>query len=436
MSDFLTDFRTMSEFGATPGGGVERQAASAADGENRAWFTAWLVENGFEVKVDAIGNIFGLLETVPGAPYVVVGSHLDSQPLAGRFDGAYGVLAGAHAVRAAAAAAGGNPARFNLAVVDWFNEEGSRFKPSMMGSAVFTGILPVDRALATTDPEGISVADALDGISGRGDFGGLDVAAYLEIHVEQGRDLEDTGTTIGLVATTWTAHKLEVVVTGEQAHTGAARMVDRRDALYGAAELIVAARRLIDGFEPEQLHTAVSEMYIDSNSPVAIAREVRMLVDIRSPERSVLETAVARLRERMTEIETQAKVEIEVRGLVEWSSGPFLEEGILLAAAEVERLGYTHRRSATVAGHDATNMKEVVPTIMLFVPSVEGISHNEREFTSDDDMLAGVAVLTSVVSRVASGGLRAADAAAASLSAAASSGASSGAPSSGDGATA
>jgi len=407
MSDFLTDFRKMSTFGATPGGGVERQAASVDDGENRAWFTSWLVENGFEVKVDAIGNIFGLIETVPGAPFVVVGSHLDSQPLAGRFDGAYGVLAAAHAVRAVAA--GDDPARFNLAVVDWFNEEGSRFKPSMMGSAVLTGTLAVEKALATTDPTGTTVAAALDAIEGRGDFGGLDVAAYLEIHVEQGRELEDTGTTIGLVSTTWTAHKLEVVVTGEQSHTGAARMVDRRDALYGAAELIVAVRRLIDGFEPEQLHTAVSEMYLDPNSPVAIAREVRLLVDVRSPERALLEQAVAQLRERMTEIETLAKVEIEVRGLVEWSSGPFLEEGILLAAAEAERLGYTYRRSATVAGHDATNMKEVVPTVMLFVPSVDGISHNEREFTSDDDMVAGLEVFTAVLGRVASGALSATD---------------------------
>ncbi|RWZ68151.1 Zn-dependent hydrolase [Labedella populi] len=403
---FLDDFATMSAFGATPGGGVERQAASAADGENRAWFTAWLEHNGFDVRVDAIGNIFGLIERIPGAPYVVVGSHLDSQPLAGRFDGAYGVLAGAHAVRAAAGAEG--PAVFNLAVVDWFNEEGSRFKPSMMGSAVFTGGLALEVALATTDPAGTSVADALDAIGGRGEAAPLDVAAYLEIHVEQGRELEDTATTIGLVATTWTAHKLEVVVRGEQSHTGAARMADRRDALYGAAELIVAVRRLVDGFEPEELHTAVSEMYLDPNSPVAIAREVRMLVDVRSPYRSILETAVDRLRSEMSVIEARAQVDIEIRGVVEWSSGPFLEEGILLAAAEAERLGYSHRRSATVAGHDATNMKEIVPTVMLFVPSVDGISHNEREFTSDADMLAGLDVLTAVLVRVAAGHLDAA----------------------------
>ncbi|WP_308797872.1 M20 family metallo-hydrolase [Agromyces silvae] len=404
---FLDDFRTMSTFGATPGGGVERQAASAADGETRRWFGGWLAEQGFRVEVDAIGNIFGLLELVPGAPYVLVGSHLDSQPLAGRFDGAYGVLAGAHAARSVrdrAAAEGATP-RFNVAVVDWFNEEGSRFKPSMMGSAVHIGRLPLETALATTDPRGVSVADALDAIGGRGEFTGLDVSAYAEIHVEQGRELEATGTTIGLVASTWTAQKLEVVVTGEQAHTGAAPMADRRDALFGAAKLIVAVRELIDGFEVEQLHTAVSEMYLDPNSPVALAREVRMLVDIRSPRQDLLETAVARLRTTIGSIAAEARVEIDIVDVVEWSSGPFLEAGVLLAGEEAARLGYSHRRSATVAGHDATNLKEVVPTVMLFVPSVDGISHNEREFTSDDDLLAGLDVLQSVLYRLCAGEL-------------------------------
>ncbi|MCM3696082.1 M20 family metallo-hydrolase [Microbacterium oleivorans] len=413
-SGFLDDFRQMSAFGATPGGGVERQAASAADGETRGWFSAWLAGNGFRVETDAIGNIFGLMEVVPGAPYVLVGSHLDSQPLAGRFDGAYGVLAAAHAARTAVGSV--SQPRFNVAVVDWFNEEGSRFKPSMMGSAVFTGLLGVADALATTDPAGTTVAQALDDIGGRGAFAGLDVAAYLEIHVEQGRELEETGTTIGVVATTWTAHKLEIVVSGEQSHTGAAPMADRKDALYGAAELIVAVRRLVDEFEPEQLHTAVSEMYLDPNSPVAIAREVRMLVDVRSPATHILDTAIETLKTRIDEIRRLARVDIEIVRVTEWSSGPFLEEGIVLAAEEAERRGHPHRRSATVAGHDATNMKEVVPTILLFVPSVDGISHNEREFTSDDDMLAGLEVLTSVLTRVVAGELEAASSSAVALS--------------------
>jgi N-carbamoyl-L-amino-acid hydrolase len=410
MSNFLSDFRTMSTFGATPGGGVERQAASAADGENRAWLSSWMRDNGFRVETDRVGNLYGLVELVPGAPYVLVGSHLDSQPLAGRYDGAYGVLAAAHAIRYTRDAVndGEFAPKFNLAVVDWFNEEGSRFKPSMMGSAVFTGTLDEAKALATTDPTGISVAEALDLIEvGRGKFEAPSVAAYAEIHVEQGRDLENTGTTIGLVATTWMAQKFEIVVEGEQAHTGAAPMADRRDAMYGAARLIVAARDLINGFETEMLHTAVSELYVDPNSPVAIAREVRLLLDVRSPNLEVLTTAVARLREQMRIIETDARVTIVEKGVVEWSSGPFLEEGLELSASIADELGYSHRRSATVAGHDATNMKNVVPTVMLFVPSVDGISHNEREFTTDDDMVAGLEVFQRVVARIAAGALSA-----------------------------
>ena len=156
---FLTDFRTLSTFGATPGGGVERQAGTAADIAQRRWFERWLQDRGFCVQYDEIGNQYGLLRLREGAPWVLTGSHLDSQPLAGRFDGAYGVLASAHAadrLRQQWASTRVTPA-FNIAVVNWFNEEGSRFKPSMMGSAVFTGKLSLDQALSTADPTGMTV---------------------------------------------------------------------------------------------------------------------------------------------------------------------------------------------------------------------------------------------------------------------------------------
>ena len=164
----------MSEFGATANGGVERQAASVPDGQQRQWLTGLLEARGFTVKFDRAGNQWGLYEAVPGAPFVVVGSHMDSQPTAGRYDGAYGVLAAAHAAfrlveQWAAAGPAGQP-RFNIAVVNWFNEEGSRFKPSMMGSSVYTGKLELETALATTDAAGVSVRDALDAIGCRGEL--------------------------------------------------------------------------------------------------------------------------------------------------------------------------------------------------------------------------------------------------------------------------
>ncbi len=398
----------MSGFGATDNNGVDRQAATAADGQTRDWFAGLLRTNGFSVDIDPIGNIFGLLELVPGAPYVLLGSHLDSQPLAGRFDGAYGVLAAAHAAmrtRDQLAASGATPT-FNLAVVDWFNEEGCRFKPSMMGSGVFTGLLNLDKVLATTDAQGVSVAEALQDINGLGTFTAPPIAAYSEIHIEQGRSMDDAGTTIGLVSSTWSARKYEIVVRGEQSHSGATRMKDRRDALLGSAKVIVAVNDLLKKFEEEALHTSISELYVAPNSPVTVAREVRFLIDIRARESHLLAEAYAHLQDAIALIEAECRVTIEQVGASIWESGPFLESGIELSRSSAETLGYSHDRVLTLAGHDATNMKEIVPTVMLFVPSAaDGISHNEREFTSDADLIAGINVFTHVVTRLALGEL-------------------------------
>lgn len=405
--EFLADFAKMSSFGATNGGGVERQAASSADHETRAWFESWLESNGFQVQYDEIGNQYGLLELVPGAPYVMFGSHLDSQPLAGRYDGAYGVLAAAHAAREAAkrARAGEITPTFNVAVVNWFNEEGSRFAPSMMGSSVFTGKLDLDTALAITDRAGITVADAL--AQGGKDLTGKPpaVAAYGEIHIEQGRILENTNTTIGLVDRTWAASKYRVVVHGEQGHTGSTIMRDRKDALYGAALVIVAARELTDEFEERLLHSSVSELSLEPNSPVTLAREVEINLDLRSPDEGILERANERLDAIFAQIEGRARVTIERTLTHHWGLLAYQPEGVELARSAAEELGLSHAEIMTVAGHDSTNMKDVVPTVMLFIPSVEGISHNEKEFSNDADSVAGVALFAEIATRMVAGEL-------------------------------
>ena len=405
---FLNDFVTMSSFGATANNGVDRQAATAADGQTRDWFVGLLLANGFTVDIDPVGNIFGLLEMVPGAPYVLLGSHLDSQPLAGRFDGAYGVLAATHAAirtrdRCAEA---DTPPVFNLAVVDWFNEEGCRFKPSMMGSGVFTGLLDLAKVLATKDAQGVSVAEALHAINGVGTFSAPPIAAYSEIHIEQGRGMNDAGTTIGLVSSTWSARKYEIVVRGEQSHSGATRMKDRRDALLGAAKVIVAVNDLLKNFEEEAVHTSISELYVAPNSPVTVAREVRFLIDIRARDSALLAEAYAHLQDSIVLIEAECRVAIDEVGASIWESGPFLESGIELSRTSAEAFGFSHDRVLTLAGHDATNMKTIVPTVMLFVPSAaDGISHNEREFTTDADLVSGLTVFTDVVTRLALGEL-------------------------------
>lgn len=405
---FLADWSALSQFGAVPGTqGVDRQAATPADGEQRRWFAEKLAEAGFSVHRDAIGNLFGLREIHPGAPFVLTGSHLDSQPTAGRFDGAYGVLASAHACFRLAEELRARPeqARYNLAVVDWFNEEGSRFKPSMMGSSVFTGKLALEDALQTRDPAGVSVREALDALGERGGFAGPEVASYAEIHVQQGRSMEEGGVTIGLVNATWAAHKFEFRVLGEQAHSGAAAMPDRRDALLGAARLVVAARELVDEFAPGELHTACGELNVYPNSPVVVASEVGLLIDLRSPNAEVISRAHALLTHEITRICEQDGVQIDVVAEHSWGQNPYQESGVQLAQEVADGLGLRNARVLTVAGHDSTNMKDQVPTVMLFVPSVNGVSHNLDEYTSDADLLHGVDMMTGVLRELVAGAL-------------------------------
>jgi N-carbamoyl-L-amino-acid hydrolase len=407
---FLVDFAEMSEFGATPAGGVDREAATAADAECRRWFARWLRDREFRVVRDRIGNLFGFLELNPGAPYILCGSHLDSQPRGGKYDGAYGVLAAAHAadrVRRYFDAKGQVP-RYNLAVVDWFNEEGSRFKPSMMGSAVFVGKLGLETALKTTDPTGSTVREALTIINERGDtdvFGDAHgPVAYAEIHIEQGKELEKSGIDIGVVPSTWAANKYEISVHGAQAHTGAAEMADRQDALYGAALAVVAVRELANDYDL-RLHTSCGQLNVYPDSPVVVAREVRMHLDLRSPDDAILAEADLRLQQQFAEIEVKANVKIEKRAAHTWPAHAYQPAGIALAETIAADLGLTTLQVRTRAGHDSTNMKDVVPTVMLFIPSVDGVSHSELEYTADHDMTNGVDLISELVLRMSMGTL-------------------------------
>lgn len=410
--DFLNDFGTLSTFGAVLGTiGVNREAGTAPDGEQRKWFAALMESHGFEVHHDAIGNLFGLFTPVPGAPYVLTGSHLDSQPTAGRYDGAFGVLASAHACFRVAELirSGAITPVHNLAIVDWFNEEGSRFKPSMMGSGVFTGKLALETALSTEDRFGVTVQQALEELGERGTDHLPEVASYAEIHVQQGRSMEEDGLTIGLVNATWAAHKFEFVVHGEQAHTGSTIMRDRHDALLGASMIVVAARELADEFPEGELHTSVGELEVYPNSQVVIASRVSLVVDLRSIHETSIDRAVALLKEHIDEIAQRAAVSIELVNEHFWDVNPYTPSGVELSDDVADALGLAHDKVMTVAGHDSTNMKDTVPTVMLFVPSVDGISHNLAEYTKDEDIADGADMLTAVVERLSLGDLVARD---------------------------
>lgn len=289
-------------------------------------------------------------------------------------------------------------------MVNWFNEEGSRFVPSMMGSSVYTGVLGLEDALATRDRAGISVAEALGGTGFLGEGDGPRAAACAEIHIEQGRLLENSGSSIGLVTASWAATKYAFEITGDQAHSGATVMGDRRDALYGASLLVVAARELADMF-PGTLHTSVGQLDVYPNSPVVVASRVNLLLDLRSADEDVLERAEAELALIIERVQERAAVRLDHTLSHHWGINPYQPEGVALAARAATELGLSHEPIMTVAGHDSINMKEIVPTVMLFVPSVEGVSHNEGESTSDADMIAGLAMFTEVVARLAGGEL-------------------------------
>ncbi|MEK6440806.1 M20/M25/M40 family metallo-hydrolase [Pseudonocardia sp. T1-2H] len=222
--------------------------------------------------------------------------------------------------------------------------------------------------------------------------------------MEQGRELDKSGTTLGLVDATWAANKYEIAVLGSQAHTGATAMADRRDALYGAALAVVAVRELADRFG-EDLHTSCGQLTVHPNSPVVVAREVHMHLDLRSPSDSLLDEADEILRRQFAEIEVKAGVEIERRFAHTWKGHLYQEAGVALARAVAADLEVSSMLVKTRAGHDSTNMKDLVPTVMLFIPSVEGISHAEAEFTADEDLCTGADVLTETLARMLEGAL-------------------------------
>ncbi|UYM04135.1 M20 family metallo-hydrolase [Solicola gregarius] len=402
---FLRDFHHVATIGATAHDGVERQAATADDGRTRTWFAGWMRDAGRPVAVDGIGNMFGLYEWNPGASYVVVGSHLDSQPLAGRFDGAYGVLAAMHAAeRIDERLAGAIPA-YNLAVVNWFNEEGSRFQPSIMGSSVYTGLFDRDAMLDVTDPDGVTVRKALADIGFLGTDEAPSAASYAEIHIEQGRRLERESIDIGLVESSWYTQKLDIDVLGEQSHTGATAMADRHDALVAASRIVLMVHDVTEDFEPETLVSSVGQLFVEPNSPIVVARRVHLVADLRSGDPETVNAARAALVRQVEELARASSLTINVRDFDIRPIRYFREDGIALAARVTDRLGYSSRRLPTMAGHDSVALNTAVPAVMLFIPSVDGVSHCEREFSTDAAMVRGVDVLTDVAYELVHGAL-------------------------------
>ncbi|MBX9922076.1 MAG: M20 family metallo-hydrolase [Mycolicibacterium frederiksbergense] len=412
-AQFLTDFHHVATFGATANDGVDRQAATAEDKLSRDWFATFAAERDWELRVDGIGNMFALIEWVPGAPYVLIGSHLDSQPLGGRFDGAYGVIAALHAAEQVAArvAENGGHAQFNLGVVNWFNEEGGRFPPSIMGSSVFAGLMDEQEMLQVRDLSGVSVAEALDAIGYRGNDPRPAVAGYAEIHIEQGRILEREGIDLGAVDYSWYTQKLDIEVVGEQSHTGATAMADRHDALVAASKVVLLVHDVTkkfvaeDGTGEDVIVSSVGRFTVEPNSPIVVARRVHMVADLRSAAPDAVAAARASLLDDIAAIAKTHDITINVRDFDVRDIQRFPQAGVELTEKVSADRGLSVRPIRTMAGHDSVPMNRIVPTVMMFIPSVDGVSHCEREFSTDEDMAKGLAALSSVTWEMVQGAL-------------------------------
>ncbi|MCZ6533080.1 MAG: Zn-dependent hydrolase [SAR324 cluster bacterium] len=383
----------MAKLGATPAGGNKRLALSDEDKAGRELFVSWAREAGCEISIDSMGNIFARRPgTQAEAEPVMSGSHLDTQPTGGRFDGVYGVLAALEVLRSLND--GDVQTARPVEAVVWTNEEGSRFQPAMMGSGVFAGVLDQDRVYATVDQDGKSVGDELERIGYKGDLPAQarSIHAYLEAHIEQGPVLEEEGSTIGVVTGIQGMKWLKATVRGMNAHAGTTPMEVRRDPLLGAARMVDAIDRTTRALRPDAVAT-VGEFSVGPGSINVINQEVRFSIDIRCPDEPVLEEQKKRVLAACGEISGDMGLELDIEEI--WHVPPTVFHGNIVDAVEeaASALGLPGKRMISGAGHDAKCLAEICPTGMIFIPCKDGISHNETEDILQEHATAGADVL-------------------------------------------
>jgi len=381
----------LAQIGATPKGGVRRLTLTDEDRRARDLFCRWARDAGLAVEVDGIGNLFARRAgTDPSLPPVAMGSHLDSQPSGGKFDGAYGVMAGLEVLRTLNDA--GIRTRAPMEVVSWTNEEGSRFTPVLMGSGVFSGVFTLEHVRAQKDVEGVSVGDALEKIGYAGGARAHRLSAYFEAHIEQGPVLENEGRTIGVVLGALGQRWYDVTVTGQDAHAGPTPMELRQDALIGASRLVLEVNRIAREF-PDYARGTVGFLQVKPNSRNVIPGEVRATVDFRNAKASTLDAMCDELKRVAKAIEAQCRVSIELRENVYFKPCEFDPALVGHVRAAAAALGQSHRDIVSGAGHDAVSIARIAPAAMVFVPCAGGISHNEIESATPADLAAGCDVL-------------------------------------------
>ncbi|WP_214469866.1 Zn-dependent hydrolase [Mesorhizobium sp. dw_380] len=393
-SDRLWDsIMEMAKIGPGIAGGNNRQTVTDEDGEGRRLFKRWCDAAGLEMGVDEMGTMFARREgTDPSLPPVYVGSHLDTQPTGGKYDGVLGVLGGLEVVRSLNDL--GIKTKHPIVVTNWTNEEGARFAPAMMASGVFAGVLDQADVYEHTDKNGKKFGEELERIGWKGTekVGDRKIHAFFELHIEQGPILEDEGIDIGVVTHGQGLKWLQVTLTGKEAHTGSTPMPKRRNAGLGMARVIELVHEIAMDYQPDAVG-AVGHMEVYPNSRNIIAGRTVFTIDIRSPEKEVLDAMDGRTREGIDTICDALDIQYKIEQVGHFDPVTF-DAGCVKAIRDAaERLGYTHRNIVSGAGHDACWINRVAPTAMVMCPCVDGLSHNEAEEITKEWASAGADVL-------------------------------------------
>ncbi|MEX2050539.1 MAG: M20 family metallo-hydrolase, partial [Steroidobacteraceae bacterium] len=369
----------MGKVGALPNGGCCRTALSAEDKAGRDLFVSWCREAGCEISFDLVGNIYARRPgRDPTRAAIATGSHLDTQPHGGKFDGIYGVLAGLEVVRAL------NDARVQtegpIEVVVWTNEEGVRFSPPLAGSSAFAGVTEVETIHAATTLDGTTVRKDLEttGYLGQERPGARKFDCFVEAHIEQGPILEAERKTIGVVTRIQGLRWLTVTVTGMDGHAGTTPMNRRRDALLGAAEMVLAINRLARD-QDDWARLTNGRFQVEPNSGATIPGRVVFNCDLRHPDAATLQALDDRIQQAMRGIARSHGLAVEIERVMDKPPVQFDADVIDTIRETARRLGYSSLDMLSGAGHDAMNVARVAPTGMIFVPCKDGLSHNEAE---------------------------------------------------------
>ncbi|MDP1840297.1 MAG: Zn-dependent hydrolase [Reyranella sp.] len=390
----------LAGIGAIEGGGCARLALSDEDKAGRDLVVGWMKAAGLDVRVDAIGNVIGLRAGAEKLAPIMTGSHIDTVRTGGRYDGNYGVLAGLEVVRALNEAK--VTTRRPIAVAFFTNEEGARFQPDMMGSLVYAGGIGLNEAYAATDKEGVSVGDELRriGYLGATAPGAFKPHAFLELHIEQGPILDEEKVQIGVVESVQGISWIEYTATGVSNHAGTTPMRLRRDAGYLAASVNLFARKLAWEMGGNQVAT-VGALALRPNLINVVPNRAVFAVDLRNTDEARLKEAEARVAAHIAEVAAAERVEVKADVLARFEPVIFDSNLVDRVERHAKALSLSTRRMPSGAGHDAQMMQRICPTAMIFVPSVQGLSHNVKEHTEAADLAAGAQVLANLMLELA-----------------------------------